>query len=144
MTHFTLGFIFNSDLSQVLLIHKDRPVWQKGQLNGLGGKIEAGEDPVTCIVREVAEEACLTTQPDEWLTIGSMQGPNFLVTVLTMKYSGKASDAQAGESQPVEWCLTAALPTNVIWNLRWWIPLCQDVFYDHQIEHIAVTYNQDF
>ena len=32
-----VGFIFNSDMDHVLLINKNRPDWQIGFLNGIGG-----------------------------------------------------------------------------------------------------------
>jgi 8-oxo-dGTP pyrophosphatase MutT (NUDIX family) len=32
---------------EVLLIEKQKPAWQRGKLNGVGGKIEPGENPST-------------------------------------------------------------------------------------------------
>jgi 8-oxo-dGTP pyrophosphatase MutT (NUDIX family) len=43
----------------VLLVHKDRPEWQKGRLNLIGGKLEEGEDAITAAVRELGEESGL-------------------------------------------------------------------------------------
>lgn len=40
----------------VLLLHRNRPPNQD-RWNGLGGKLEPGEDPLACVYREVAEEA---------------------------------------------------------------------------------------
>ena len=54
--NYVLGFLFNKDLSQVALIRKTKPEWQKGQLNGIGGKIEPGEDPLGAMIREFREE----------------------------------------------------------------------------------------
>lgn len=34
---YVVGFCFNSDLSQIILIEKNKPEWQKGYLNGVGG-----------------------------------------------------------------------------------------------------------
>ena len=36
--HYVVGFYFAQ--GQVMLIQKDRPVWQKGKWNGVGGKID--------------------------------------------------------------------------------------------------------
>ena len=36
----------------VVLTHKNRPAWQAGKLNGVGGKIELLESPVAAMVRE--------------------------------------------------------------------------------------------
>lgn len=47
-------------LSKVVLIRKQKPAWQKGLLNGVGGKVGdhiAGEKPEQAIHREFNEEA---------------------------------------------------------------------------------------
>lgn len=54
-TH-VVGFLFSADLSTVVLIKKARPTWQRGRLNGVGGKIEPGETSITAMEREFAEE----------------------------------------------------------------------------------------
>jgi len=60
---YVCGFLFTdpdaaqSHLLQVLLIRKLRPAWQKGYLNGIGGKIEPGETPLEAMNREFEEEA---------------------------------------------------------------------------------------
>ncbi len=44
---------------QILLIHKKRG-FGKGKINGPGGKIEPGETPYECAIRETQEELCIT------------------------------------------------------------------------------------
>ena len=56
MRKFVLGFLFDGN-GNVALIEKNRPEWQKGRLNGVGGQIEKGESPSQAIVREFQEEA---------------------------------------------------------------------------------------
>jgi hypothetical protein len=53
---YVLGFVFSEDSSRVLLVWKNRPAWQAGKLNGIGGKIEAGETPLQAMQREFREE----------------------------------------------------------------------------------------
>jgi 8-oxo-dGTP diphosphatase len=55
----TLGYILSSDGSQVLLIHRNtRPDdLAFGKYNGLGGKVDPGEDVLTGMRRELREEA---------------------------------------------------------------------------------------
>ena len=57
----TLGYVLSADGRQVLLIHRNRRPDDAhfGKYNGLGGKLEAGEDVVACIRREIREEAGL-------------------------------------------------------------------------------------
>jgi 8-oxo-dGTP diphosphatase len=53
---FTLCFILHRD--QVLLLRRRFEPWA-GLLNGVGGKLEPGETPLACVMREVAEETGL-------------------------------------------------------------------------------------
>lgn len=55
----TLGYILSPDKNEVLLIHRNsRPDDEHlGKYNGLGGKLEEGEDVVSGMRRELEEEA---------------------------------------------------------------------------------------
>lgn len=55
-TRYVLGFVFNSTRDKVILIKKNRPAWQKGLYNGIGGKVELPETCLQAIVREFEEE----------------------------------------------------------------------------------------
>ncbi len=46
MKGYVLGFAFDEDYEWVALIKKNRPQWQAGKLNGVGGKIEPNETEV--------------------------------------------------------------------------------------------------
>ena len=55
----TLAYVLDRRRDRVLMVHRNaRPDDEQfGKYNGLGGKLEADEDVVTCIRREVREEA---------------------------------------------------------------------------------------
>lgn len=55
----TLGYVLSPDGQRVLLIHRDGNPSDLhfGKYNGLGGKLEASEDIVTGMKREIREEA---------------------------------------------------------------------------------------
>jgi|SRR6478672_3693842 len=55
----TLGYVLSRDRARVLMIHRNaRPGDQHlGKYNGLGGKLEADEDVVAGMRREIREEA---------------------------------------------------------------------------------------
>jgi len=55
----TLGYVLSPDRTETLLIHRNaRPDDQHlGKYNGLGGKMHPDEDVVTCMRREIHEEA---------------------------------------------------------------------------------------
>lgn len=54
--HFVVGFQFSQDLARLALVKKNRPVWQAGLWNGIGGHVERDETPSEAMVREYAEE----------------------------------------------------------------------------------------
>jgi 8-oxo-dGTP diphosphatase len=55
----TLGYVLSPDRSKVLMIHRNARADDQhlGKYNGLGGKMEPGEDIAQCMRREIAEEA---------------------------------------------------------------------------------------
>ncbi|GIM91339.1 NUDIX hydrolase [Paractinoplanes toevensis] len=55
----TLGYVFSADQKDILMIRRDaRPDdIHFGYYNGLGGKVEPGEDVASCMRREIREEA---------------------------------------------------------------------------------------
>jgi 8-oxo-dGTP diphosphatase len=53
---YVVGFMFDELAQRVVLIKKIKPLWQMGKLNGVGGKIEAGETALEAMVREFYEE----------------------------------------------------------------------------------------
>lgn len=53
----TLMFVLKAD--QVLLIRKKRGLGA-GKINGPGGKVDPGETPLQCAIRETEEELCVT------------------------------------------------------------------------------------
>lgn len=77
----TVGFIFNHDLTQVLLIRKNRPAWQKGKLNGIGGNSDPLKDKDPgyvqinydkSFIREAKEETGLLLDMKKLMHIGFM------------------------------------------------------------------------
>lgn len=53
---YSIGFLFDEKIKRIVLIKKNKPLWQKGLWNGIGGKMEPNESPEDCMVREFEEE----------------------------------------------------------------------------------------
>ncbi len=140
MVYYTLGFIFNSSLNQVLLVHKLRPDWQNGKVNGIGGKIEEGEESLACIVSEVQEESGLIIGPDQWVFFGVTTLPDAHVDVYTTIYKGDASDIENVNDEKIEWCDINKLPSNIITNLSWLVPMALDKIKNNAFKEFSLEY----
>ncbi len=75
-TNYVLGFMFSNTKQYVALIRKTHPEWQKGKLNGIGGKLMPGEKAVRAMVREFAEEAGYLTEAGQWQHFARLMGKN--------------------------------------------------------------------
>lgn len=73
MKKYVLGFAYSENAESIVLIEKDRPDWQAGKLNGVGGKIEDDDlNEVMAMVREFKEETGIDTSSTEWDCFGEM------------------------------------------------------------------------
>ena len=73
----TLGYVLSPDKSQVLMIHRNKRPHDLhfGKYNGLGGRLEPGEDIVTGMRREISEESGLIA--DRLMLRGTISWPGF-------------------------------------------------------------------
>jgi 8-oxo-dGTP diphosphatase len=73
----TLGYVFSPDGTRVLMIHRNARAQDAhfGKYNGLGGKLDAGEDVVAGFRRELREEAGI--ECDEVQLAGTISWPGF-------------------------------------------------------------------
>lgn len=122
--NYVLGFMFDVSCEQVLLIQKNRPAWQKGLYNGIGGKIE-NELPIEAMVREFKEETGILTVEKDWTFFTRIENSDFNINIFFIK-SDDIFTAKSVESEQVKIFDVENLPKNVIYNLNWIIPLILD------------------
>lgn len=139
MEKFTLGFVFNSDSSKVLLIHKQKPDWQSGRINGIGGKIEAGESALDCIVRECQEECLLDIPRKNWYRYALIEQAIGDVVVFAAKFSKDMSGAKQNDYEMIEWFDTLHLPSNALSNLQWLILMAKQIL-DGEKFNVQIAY----
>jgi 8-oxo-dGTP pyrophosphatase MutT (NUDIX family) len=123
---YTVGFVFDSSREHVLLVHKQKPDWQIGKLNGVGGKYEPGETPEACVRREAREETTLDIPESEWVYVGTIVQDIGNVGILAAAYSGERTDAKKGDYEEVEWFGVRDIPDNALSNVHWLVPLSLD------------------
>jgi len=72
---YSLGFMFDEDYSRVIVVEKLKPEFQKGLINGVGGKFEdLDSNAWGCMTREFFEETGALTHSFDWSYIGNFHG----------------------------------------------------------------------
>ena len=110
----TLMFVIRD--GRILLIHKKRG-FGKGKINGPGGKLEPGETPEQCAIRETQEELCITPTGVEFVgelhfqftDNNSIHGYVYTAT----GYEGEPTETD--EADPI-WCEIDKLPFENMWE----------------------------
>lgn len=118
----TLLFVVRD--GQILLIRKKRGLGA-GKINGPGGKLDAGETPLACAVRECQEELCITPLAPKYVGQHLFQfidGYSIHVWVyISNDYEGEATETE--EAVPL-WFAVDDIPYAEMWeDDRLWLPL---------------------
>ncbi len=71
----TLCYVEKDGKVLMLLRNKKENDIHEGKYNGLGGKSEVGEDPYSCVIREIKEEAGIDIEP---IYVANITFENFL------------------------------------------------------------------
>ncbi len=129
----TLGYVLSPDRSHVLMIHRNARADDQhlGKYNGLGGKMEPGEDIAACMRREILEEAGISCGSMQlrgtlnWPGFGK-QGEDWLGFIFVIDdYTGVPFTANAEGA--LEWVAREALLTLPMWEGdRHFLPLVFD------------------
>jgi 8-oxo-dGTP diphosphatase len=123
------GFLFErqgGDNYKVLLVEKKRPVWQTGLLNGIGGKVEAGEEPLVAMHREFVEETGIKGAYP-WRLFCTEIGSDYVVhfyCAFVDEFPITPGINDEGEDL-VEVHLED-IAVDIVGNLRWLIPMACD------------------
>lgn len=138
--NYVLGFIFDDCKSQVALIKKNRPEWQAGYFNGIGGKIEKGELAIEAMQRECEEESGLSNL--SWKHIGYMQGKDWHVTIY-VSFDNDLSLIESKTDEQIEIHYVEDIlihKVKTISNLPWIISFILDKASNPDLNSISVRY----
>lgn len=138
MTDYVAGFLIDESRELVALVQKNRPEWQAGKLNGIGGHIEEGESPDEAMHREFEEETGIVFKTD-WnlfcVLTGDWGRVFFFRRFAPKDFIARSIQQKTDESilfVPLRSAVSMALP-----NLSWLLPLAA---YTHDnYEPIVVT-----
>lgn len=155
MTSYVAGFCFDKILQNVLLIFKNKPEWQKGKLNAIGGKIEENETPLQAMQREFKEETLCYVDAFDWKEFCILQGTDFKVhffyahTLYTDSVFQSLVHVQNVMSSPNDehiFSMSVKSATNtssgILPNLCWLIPMALNCLNGVETcKHFTVTEN---
>lgn len=143
----TLGYVLSPDGRSVLLIHRNarQDDQHLGKYNGLGGKMEPGEDVAACMRREIREEAgieCVDMRLRgtlNWPGFGK-NGEDWLGFVFVIdRYTGTC--LESNPEGALEWVALDALDTVPMWEGdRHFLPMVFDT--DPRPFHGVMPYEQ--
>ena len=120
----------------MLLVQKTKPEWQAGLLNGVGGKVEPDEVPLSCMIREFREETGL--QESGWDLFAIESGPDYMtyfyranlnyMTTENARAAAISVPSHNDANEPLIWKHVDDLVHEVrqVGNLRWLIPMALD------------------
>lgn len=141
---YVAGFMFDAYKKRVALIRKNKPAWQRGKLNGIGGKIEPGETAIAAMVREFKEETGFETSAEQWTPFARIfeEGKtpwsvSFFATV------GDVEKLRSEEAEKVELFsvnVVQLVEPMMIENLPWLIAMAIDVLEDGRPTFAEVRY----
>lgn len=142
---YALGFVFSEDKRRVALIKKNRPEWQKGLLNGIGGHAEEGELPIDTMIREFMEETGCATFPESWSRFATLYGKIGDGTFIVFCFTGslQLSRLQSITDEGVEIIELQDVSTqrlNMVENAPWLIFLALDHLIDGRPDFVNVHY----
>lgn len=134
MKEYTLGFYFSADLKKVLLIKKNKPEWQAGRWNGVGGQVESKKDTKNigalqnnCMVREFEEETGIFTGLTEWNEFALLRYSEWNVYVYYTIYRRGHAKPESITGEKVFWYDLSKNSKKLLPNLSWLIPMALEI-----------------
>jgi 8-oxo-dGTP diphosphatase len=143
MKEYVAGLLFSTDFSNIAVVLKNRPDWQAGKFNAIGGKIEPGETPSQAIEREFFEETGLRVPESSWQHTVELGGDGW--RCYFYRTFGDPRQCRTMEDETIHILpISEVLLANLVPNFRWILTLnmSQDIIFPISIKHISAISEQ--
>ena len=127
---YVVGFMFDTFMNQVVLVRKERPEWQAGRINGVGGHVENGESFLAAMIREFGEETGV--YESGWRTLCHLKAlPEEGPPVEVMFFFARAGDEKIAsvhtttDEQIV--LVKSQYSDEMLPNLEWLLPMAKSI-----------------
>jgi 8-oxo-dGTP diphosphatase len=139
MIDYVCGLCFNEADTKLLLIQKKHgPENLLGKWNGVGGKVEPGEQPSAAMTREFQEETGVVTG-NAWVPFLLLCRPGEWRVHFYHTHSNEAvNTARTTTDEVVGPFLLSDLPVTLVLNLNWIIPMAMHHIFSG-VDSYAVT-----
>ena len=137
---YVVGFMLDPTLSKVVLIRKQKPEWQVGLLNGVGGKVGdniPGETPEQAIHREFKEEAGVDGL--NWTKFMHLQTPRSDITFFRAIGNVHKAQTQTEEDIGVYDIHEIMDRCDTIPNIRWCIQMARTFHFGERAVEFQIT-----
>jgi len=131
-TLYVCGFCFDLERTKVVLIKKERPDWQKGKLNGVGGHVEEYDASICeAMQREFFEETGLEIL--NWALFSIYTAEDYIVYFMK-NFSSEIDNVKTTTDEEIgiyslellNLIINGETTLETIPNLKWLIPLSLD------------------
>ena len=137
----TLCYVKDNSTNKTLMLYRNKKEndYHEGKWNGLGGKLELGETPEECAIRELKEESGLTVKNPKlkgFITFPNFDGVDdwYVFVFVITNFEGNLIDSPEGK---LEWIPNEKLTSLNLWDgdkifLEW---LNQDKFFSAKFNY---------
>ena len=122
MKRYVMGFCFSPDLKKVAMVKKNRPRWQAGLWNGIGGHVEEDECAEAAMVREFEEETSVHEDSQgKWHLVSTIGNDDYQIEVFASASECVWDVTTVTDENIVRWDVVSLLQSTelTVYNVPW-------------------------
>jgi 8-oxo-dGTP pyrophosphatase MutT (NUDIX family) len=130
MTRYVMGFCFGIDMKEVVMIKKNRPTWQAGLWNGVGGHVEEGEDSGEAMKREFEQETGVAAaRQGPWRLVSTIGNENYQVEVFASASNAIFEVSTITDEEVSLWSVSGLLESTeaTVYNVPWLMLMAREM-----------------
>lgn len=112
------------------MIKKNRPQWQTGLYNAIGGHAEVNETALDTLIREFCEETGVITVESDWSLFAILTGKEFCLNFFVTNKVDLSLLKTTTDEEIVILDANDLNPSNSIVNISWLIKMAQTIYLD--------------
>ena len=130
MKRYVMGFCFSTDLKKVALVKKNRPKWQAGLWNGIGGHVEDEEEATAAMQREFEEETGVAVeQQGPWRLVSTIGNDHYQIEVFASATDAVWDATTITDENIARWDVITLLESTdeTVYNVPWLMLMAREL-----------------